>query len=254
MKILDIHINKKSEAIILIEKLRIDEIDSLKEEIQRLKLRKGYIVSEEEIKSLLIPSLTLDGRSKIGKLEKLMKVANKYVFSFYSCKELRRRIKIANMIAKLRSKYFFQNEDDYLSAEREYQKLIKKVRMVVVGIVLKGRKVLIVKQFGNWILPSGGVRWGESLRHAMIRELNEELNLKNMRILAELQLAKSYHITWKGKEYFVLQKPFICLVDKAKIKIRKPIQAYKWVDLDEAIQMLSYPNLKSFLKMLKANL
>lgn len=61
-------------------------------------------------------------------------------------------------------------------------KKVKAPRLVVAGLVIKNGKYLLVKEkLGDgkeyWIVPGGGVEFGESLEQAIIREMKEETNL-----------------------------------------------------------------------------
>ncbi len=55
------------------------------------------------------------------------------------------------------------------------------VRVRVAGIVLDEDKILLIAHKKNgdiyWLLPGGGVDYGESLPEALVREFNEELNV-----------------------------------------------------------------------------
>jgi len=58
---------------------------------------------------------------------------------------------------------------------------IKKIRIRVCAILIEKRRILFVAhKKGNdiyWLLPGGGVKFGESLEEALIRELKEELTI-----------------------------------------------------------------------------
>lgn len=55
------------------------------------------------------------------------------------------------------------------------------VRIRVAGILIRGNRLLLIAHKKNdeiyWLLPGGGVDYGESLDEALIREFMEELNI-----------------------------------------------------------------------------
>lgn len=57
----------------------------------------------------------------------------------------------------------------------------KDPRIRVAGILLKGDEILLIAHKKNgdiyWLLPGGGVDYGESLEEALVREFQEELNI-----------------------------------------------------------------------------
>ncbi|MCD6193999.1 MAG: NUDIX hydrolase [Candidatus Aminicenantes bacterium] len=58
----------------------------------------------------------------------------------------------------------------------------KQPRLAVGAVVFHQGRVLLVKRDnppgrGSWAIPGGSVRWGETLREAVIRELQEETGL-----------------------------------------------------------------------------
>ncbi len=58
----------------------------------------------------------------------------------------------------------------------------KRPRVGSATIVIHENKILLGRRnkknaFGKWIIPGGGVDWGESLEQAAIREIKEETNL-----------------------------------------------------------------------------
>jgi len=60
-------------------------------------------------------------------------------------------------------------------------------RPAAYGIVIKGGKVLLSKQFGNkFDIPGGGLDLGERLEECVIREIKEEtgIHVKNPKLLA----------------------------------------------------------------------
>lgn len=54
-------------------------------------------------------------------------------------------------------------------------------RVRVAGIIIEDEKILLISHKKNdsvyWLLPGGGVDYGESLEEALVREFSEELNI-----------------------------------------------------------------------------
>ena len=91
-----------------------------------------------------------------------------------------------------------------------------------VGIILLNNKnqVFVGKRKDNpedkWQMPQGGVEEGEDFISAMKRELHEETNVRNIKIIKEIKKIYEYElpknllgIIWKGKFRGQKQKWFI---------------------------------------------
>jgi 8-oxo-dGTP diphosphatase len=80
-------------------------------------------------------------------------------------------------------------------------------------LVEKEGKFLLGKRnkrnyFGYWVIPGGGVKWGETIREAAIREIKEEtgLDVELVRLICHeeiLNLPENYHTV----TFFHLAKP-----------------------------------------------
>ena len=120
-----------------------------------------------------------------------------------------------------------------------------------VGVVVLNSKneVFVAKRIDNpgdkWQMPQGGVDPGEKLIEAMKRELFEETNIKNIKILKELDYWLQYElpenllgIIWKGKyrgqkqKWFIVR--FIGKESEINLKTKNPeFIEWKWVEIDE---------------------
>ena len=91
-----------------------------------------------------------------------------------------------------------------------------------VGIVVlnKDNKVFVAKRIDNpkdfWQMPQGGVDEGEDFLSAAYRELEEETNIKNVKLIKELDGMTTYElpknlvgVIWKGKFRGQKQKWFV---------------------------------------------
>tara|TARA_B100002019_G_C21173921_1_gene550003 strand:- start:347 stop:823 length:477 start_codon:yes stop_codon:yes gene_type:complete len=119
-----------------------------------------------------------------------------------------------------------------------------------VGIVVlnKDNKVFVAKRIDNpkdfWQMPQGGVDEGEDYLSAAYRELEEETNIKNVKLIKELDGMTTYElpknllgIIWKGKYRGQKQKWFLMKFlgndDEINLKTNKPeFLDWKWVDLE----------------------
>ena len=119
-----------------------------------------------------------------------------------------------------------------------------------VGVVVLNSKneVFVAKRIDNpgdkWQMPQGGVDPGEKLVEAMKRELLEETNIKNIKILKELDYWLQYElpdnllgIIWKGKYRGQKQKWFVVrfIGDDSEININTKNAEFiewKWIDID----------------------
>ena len=119
-----------------------------------------------------------------------------------------------------------------------------------VGIIVlnKKNKVFVAKRIDNpknyWQMPQGGVDEGEDSIKAAYRELEEETNIKSVKLIKELDGTITYElpnhllgIIWKGKYRGQKQKWFLMrFVGEDKeinIKTKNPeFLDWKWIDLD----------------------
>ena len=119
-----------------------------------------------------------------------------------------------------------------------------------VGIVVlnKDNKVFVAKRIDNpkdfLQMPQGGVDEGEDFLSAAYRELEEETNIKNVKLIKELDGMTTYElpknllgIIWKGKYRGQKQKWFLMKFlgndNEINLKTNKPeFLDWKWVDLE----------------------
>lgn len=111
---------------------------------------------------------------------------------------------------------------------------LKSPRLVVAGLVKKGKKYLLIKEkleSGRdiWIVPGGGVDFGESLEQAVLREIKEELGIDS-KIIKQLGINEAIfpNYNYHTVIFFFLLKP---LSDAFKLE-EKIIKA-EFFTLDE---------------------
>ena len=125
-----------------------------------------------------------------------------------------------------------------------------------VGIIVLNNedKVFVGKRkdnpVDNWQMPQGGVDHQEDYISAVKRELFEETNIKNIKILKEIEGFFEYELPenligkiWKGKFRGQKQKWFIVkfLGDEAEINLnteQPEFIEWKWIDPDKLPKLI----------------
>ena len=113
-------------------------------------------------------------------------------------------------------------------------------------VVIENEKVLLIKQTkGHWGLPKGHVEEGETEHETAIREVKEETNY-DVEIVNEKRYVERYIIDNKiDKEvvYFIAKK-----TGGSPEKQEAEVADIKWCSFDEAIETVTFDNLKQLLK------
>tara|TARA_B100000963_G_scaffold65683_2_gene53912 strand:+ start:321 stop:797 length:477 start_codon:yes stop_codon:yes gene_type:complete len=125
-----------------------------------------------------------------------------------------------------------------------------------VGIIVlnKENKVFVARRIDNsknyWQMPQGGVNEGENPLTAAYRELEEETNIKNVKLIKELEGTTTYElpnhllgIIWKGKyrgqkqKWFLMR--FIGKESEINISTRNPeFLDWKWVEIEHITDLV----------------
>lgn len=133
-------------------------------------------------------------------------------------------------------------------------------RIVSSGHALRGgvEIAFLLDPFAKWTFAKGHIEQGETQQEAAVREVREEMDIKKIRVIADLG-----RIDWWFKErratgrspkgaqvhkyayYFLMQVP-----EKTKLTAQKSerIQAVRWVPLDKALAFSDYQDVQSVLK------
>ena len=125
---------------------------------------------------------------------------------------------------------------------------------VGVAVLNQNNKVFVGKRIDNpidkWQMPQGGVDPGETFTSAMKRELLEETNIKNIKILKELDYWLEYElptdlvgIIWKGKYRGQKQKWFIARFlgsdSEVNLNTKKPeFIEWKWLEINDLPEVI----------------
>ncbi len=125
-----------------------------------------------------------------------------------------------------------------------------------VGIIVlnKENKVFVAKRIDNpgnfWQMPQGGIDKNEDFLKAAYRELDEETNIKSVKVIKELDDLTTYElpnhllgIIWKGKyrgqkqKWFLMR--FIGEEKEININTKNPeFLEWKWVEIDQLTELV----------------
>lgn len=115
------------------------------------------------------------------------------------------------------------------------------------------KQVLIIRQAaGHWGFPKGHKEPGEQNLEAARRELQEETGLKVAEFLSFDPFMENYQFEDRGQKidkyvwYYPVYVEGVVLLDQPK----EVIDA-KWVNYNEAIKTLTFPQAKNFIKQLQ---
>ncbi|HJM17248.1 MAG TPA: bis(5'-nucleosyl)-tetraphosphatase [Candidatus Poseidoniia archaeon] len=121
------------------------------------------------------------------------------------------------------------------------------------GVVLFNEtKVLLLQhpdgtKVGHWDFPKGHVEIGESEIQTAVRELGEETGITDINILPDFSHTISYSLIKKGQKIDKKVIFFVALTNETNVVLSHEHQAFAWLDLDTALNRLTYENAKKTL-------
>jgi ADP-ribose pyrophosphatase YjhB (NUDIX family) len=122
----------------------------------------------------------------------------------------------------------------------------KNPRVRIAGILVKDDKLLLIQHKKNgkeyWLLPGGGVDFGETMQEALKREFIEETNL-NINVNELLFISEA--IDPEGEKHIINFFFKVEYVDGTlKLAKEKRLVDLKYIDIDEIDNIIMYPNIK----------
>lgn len=122
----------------------------------------------------------------------------------------------------------------------------KHPRIRVAGIVTKRDKILLVKHVRNnqayYLLPGGGLEWGETCQEGLAREFEEELSL-GVRVGDLICVNES--IEPHGKRH-ILNLSFRARIISGTLQVNQDrrLKGACWVDRNELMELTFYPEIR----------
>jgi len=102
---------------------------------------------------------------------------------------------------------------------------------------------------GDWEFPKGGVENGEELQQTATRELAEETNISDVRLVDSFSTSYSYSFYWEGKPvdktvHLYLGEVFL----PESVSLSEEHSEYKWLSVDETLNQLTHDGMKNALR------
>ena len=125
----------------------------------------------------------------------------------------------------------------------------KEPRITRAVLVEKDGKFLLAERNkenykGYWIIPGGGVQFGETIQDAAVREIKEETNLDAVIEKKGILIEKTDHKL--NKNWVIL--PFICRVKETKVTLDHENVDFKWITKGEMGRLEFVPGVIEDLK------
>jgi len=123
------------------------------------------------------------------------------------------------------------------------------------GVILVMKKdnewlfLLIQHNHGHWAFPKGHPEQGESEIATAKREFEEEAGVKEYELKENVSFVENY--PYQGKDGVIKKqvKYFLAVVNKPDVSLQKEeLQNFKWVDYEEALELITFDEAKEILK------
>jgi len=101
---------------------------------------------------------------------------------------------------------------------------------------------------GHWDFPKGHVEKNEEEIETALRELEEETNIKDIKLSDDFRSSIKYNILKDSK---LIAKEVIFFIGKTKIwdvQLSSEHQHYSWLNYEDALNRLTYDNAKKLLQ------
>jgi len=112
----------------------------------------------------------------------------------------------------------------------------------------EGRSYLLLQNAGRWDFPKGGVEKGESEVQTVLREVEEETGLMDLKIVPGFRKVIEYFYRRDGKNIHKQVTYLLGETKEVRVRISFEHQGFGWFPYGEALDRASYDNSKVTLK------
>ena len=111
-----------------------------------------------------------------------------------------------------------------------------------------GRSFLLLQNAGRWDFPKGRVEKGETELQTVIREVEEETGLADLKMVPGFRKVIEYFYRRDGKNIHKQVTYFLGETEEERVRISFEHQGFGWFTYREALERASYDNSKITLK------
>ena len=108
----------------------------------------------------------------------------------------------------------------------------------------EGRLYLLLQNGGRWDFPKGGVEKGETELDTVMREVEEETGLREIKILPGFRKVIEYYYKRNRKNIHKQVVYLLASTSTEKVRISFEHQGFGWFSYEEAVLKASYDNSK----------
>ncbi len=108
--------------------------------------------------------------------------------------------------------------------------------------------LLLHHQAGHWAFPKGNIEKGEKLEETVVREIEEETGIKDIRFIEGFKETIKYFYKRDGKNIFKTVVFFLAETKTKTVKISWEHTDFEWLNFEKALERLTFQNARNVLK------
>jgi len=128
---------------------------------------------------------------------------------------------------------------------------LKEEKSVAAIVFYKNAYLLLKYGLGHWEFVKGHIEEGETESETIMRELEEETNITNAKIINGFKENYEYSFKFRGQS---IHKQVSCYLIESytkSVKLSYEHDDFIWLSIDKAIKKVTYNNAKNLLKKAK---
>lgn len=129
-------------------------------------------------------------------------------------------------------------------------RVIRSAGAVVFRVRKGARQYLLIRNArGHWDFPKGKCEAGESLLETVRREAREETGLTDLVIVPRFAKRLRWRYREEGRPAMKQADFLLARTAGARVRLSHEHRAARWVELDEALRLVGFPNARAMLRI-----